>query len=150
MYPALLTTHSVIRYFVLIFLLIVIIKAFLGFSNKQAYTKLDNTLGLTLFSLTHTQLLLGLVLYFFGSPFVQFGSASMKDASLRYWTVEHMVVMLIAVVLITVARTTSKKLTDDTAKHKRMFIFNTIALVLILVGIAMSKRGFFSLPGVSG
>src|SRR5882757_7664514 len=135
MYPALLTTHSLIRYFVLIFLIIVIVKTFLGFSNKQAFTKLDNTLGLTLFSLTHTQLLVGLILYF-TSLFVQFGGASMKDPSLRYWTSEHIVIMLIAVALITAARATSKKMTDDTAKHKRMFIFNAIALVIILVGIA--------------
>ena len=149
MYPALLSAHSVVRYFVLIFLLIVIVKAFLGLSNKQAYTKLDNTLGLALFSFTHTQLLLGLVLYFV-SPFVQFGGGTMKDPSLRYWTAEHIVVMLIAVALITAARSTSKKLANDSAKHKRMFIFHTIALVLILVGIVMSKRGFFSLPGISG
>ncbi len=148
MYPILLNTHSVLRYFVLIFLFLVVVKAFLGFSNKQAFAKIDNMLGLTLFSLTHTQLLLGLVLYFV-SPFVQFSGASMKDATLRYWTAEHIVIMLIAVGLITAARTTSKKISDDTAKHKRMFIFNTIALVLILVGIAMAKRGFFSLSGVS-
>jgi fucose permease len=55
--------------------------------------------------------------------------------------------MLIAIVLITVARITSKKLSNDVAKHKRMFIFNSIALVVILVTIAMSKRGFFSITG---
>lgn len=150
MYPILLSTHSTLRYFVLIFLLIVIVKTFIGFSNKRPFTRVDNMLGLTLFSLTHTQLLLGLILYFFVSPFVQFSAGTMKDATLRYWTVEHVVVMLMAVALITAERTTSKKMTDDTAKHKRMFILNTIALILILVSIAASKRGLFSLPGISG
>jgi hypothetical protein len=137
MYPALLTAHSLIRYLLLIFLLVVIVKAFFGFLNKRAYTKLDNTLGLTLFSLTHTQLLLGLILYFY-SPFVLFSGS------------EHLVIMMIAVGLNTAARSTSKKMTDDTAKHKRLFVFNTIALVVIIIGIAMTRRGFFSLPGVSG
>jgi hypothetical protein len=146
MYKSLLIAHSLIRHLVLIFLIIVIIKTFVGMLGKKTFSKVDNGLGLTLFSLTHTQLLLGLLLYFV-SPFVQFGSGTMKDASLRYWTVEHIIIMLSAVGLITAARITSKKLTNDTAKHRRMFIFNTIALVLILVGIALSNRGFLSSHG---
>ncbi|NOT74474.1 MAG: cytochrome B [Cyclobacteriaceae bacterium] len=148
MYPGLLHTHSFLRYFVLILLLVVIVKSFLGFSGKKAFTKVDNILGLSLFSVTHTQLLVGIILYF-SSPFVQFSGGTMKDATLRYWTMEHNVIMLIAIGFITMARITSKKMTDGTAKHKRMLIFNSIALLLILVGIAMAKRGFFSLPGTA-
>ena len=59
----------------------------------------------------------------------------------RYWLVEHNTAMLITIALITMARTTSKKMSDPNAKHKRMFIFNTIALIIILVAIWMSKRG---------
>ena len=148
MYTGLLHTHSLLRYLLLILLLAVIIKSFLGYSNKQGFTKMDNMLGLTLFSVTHTQLLVGLIL-FFVSPLVQFNSASMKDPILRYWISEHSVMMLIAIVLITLARTTSKKMKEDTAKHKRMFIFNAVALVVILIAIAMSHRGFFSMPGTT-
>ena len=146
MYSGLLQTHSFLRYFVLVLLILVIVKSFLGFSNKSAFGKADNMLGLSLFSLTHTQLLVGILLYF-TSPFVTFGSATMSDPMSRYWTVEHNTMMLIAIVLITMARITSKKMTDDTAKHKRMLIFNSIALLIILMAIAISKRGFFSLPG---
>jgi len=148
MYPALLHTHSFLRYFVLILLLIVIVNSFLGFSGRKSFGKNDNILGLSLFSVTHTQLLVGLLLYFV-SPFVVFSSTTMKDPMLRYWTMEHNVIMLIAIVLITMARITSKKMADPVAKHKRMLIFNSIALLLILMGIAMAKRGFFSLPGIS-
>lgn len=132
----------------MIFLIIVIIKAFLGFSNKQAFGKTDDLLGITLFSLTHTQFLIAILLYFV-SPLVQFNGATMKDPSLRYWTTEHSVVMLTAIVLITLARVTSKKMKDDTAKHKRMLVFNMMALVIILLGIAMSQRGFLSMPGAA-
>ena len=148
MYTGLLHTHSLLRYLVLIFLLVVIVNSFLGFSNKKAFSKMDNMLGLTLFSVTHTQFLVG-VLLFFVSPFVQFSGAAMKDTALRYWTTEHSLIMLIAIVMITLARITAKKMSDDTARHKRMLIFNSIALVLILLAIAMSKRGFFSMPGTS-
>jgi hypothetical protein len=53
--------------------------------------------------------------------------------------------MLIAVVLITVGRATSKKLASGTAKHQRLFIMNVLALIIILVAISMSGRGFFGI-----
>lgn len=145
MYSSLLYMHSTLRYFVLIFLLIVIVKSFMGFSGKKPFGKTDDMLGLTLFSVTHTQFLLGIILYFISSH-VQFSGEAMKDPVARYWTSEHVLIMLIAITLITLARFTIRKLADDTAKHRRMLIFNSIALLLILMAIAMSKRGFFSLP----
>ncbi len=148
MYNILLQTHSLLRYLVLIFLIIVIVNSFLKFSNKKAFGKTDDLLGITLFSLTHTQFLIAIILYFV-SPLVQFNVATMKDPSLRYWTTEHSVVMLTAIVLITVARVTARKMKDDTAKHKRMLVFNMMAFVIILLGIAMSQRGFFSMSGVT-
>jgi len=59
---------------------------------------------------------------------------------------EHGGTMIIAVILITVARVTSKKLSTDAAKHKRLLILNSLALILILLTISMSGRGFFGLP----
>jgi phosphoglycerol transferase MdoB-like AlkP superfamily enzyme len=123
-----------------------VVKSVMALANKQPFGKTDNILSLSLFSATHIQLLVGAILYFV-SPYVQFSGAAMKDSSLRYWTTEHNVMMLGAIVLITLARTTSKKMTDDTAKHRRLLIFNSIALALILVAIVMSKRGLFSMPG---
>lgn len=146
MYIGLLHTHSFLRFLVLILLLLVIVKAYQGMSGKKPFGKTDNILGLTLFSVTHTQLLVGLLLYT-QSPWVKLSGESMKDASLRYWTVEHASLMLIAIVLITLARTTSKKMTDDTAKHRRMLIFNGVALVLILLAIFMSGRGILAMTG---
>lgn len=142
MYQALLYTHSYIRYAVLILLVVVIVTSLAGWLGKKNYTNTDNKLNLFLFISTHLQLLLGLILYIV-SPNVKFGETTMSDGVTRYWTVEHIFIMLIAVVLITLARTTSKKLPAAAAKHKRVFIFNLIAFLLILVGIQMSGRGFF-------
>jgi len=139
MYTGLLHTHSLLRYFILLALVVVIVKSLMGLLNRQPYGKLDNRLGLYLFIFTHMQLLIGLILYFV-SPFVKFGSETMSDKATRYWTVEHLTAMLIAVVLITLARTTSKRMTDDSAKHKRMLIFNSIALIVIVGTIMMSGR----------
>jgi hypothetical protein len=137
---ALLHTHSAIRYLVLILLVVVIVKSFLGWIGKKPFTSLDNKLSLFLSSFTHLQLLVGLVLYFV-SPRVIFSAETMANKALRYWAVEHIVGMLIAVVLITVARASAKRLTDDTAKHKRLFILNALAAVIVIVILGMSGRG---------
>jgi hypothetical protein len=141
MYNGLLITHSYLRYIILILLLVVIISSSLGLMNKRPFTETDNKLSLFLFISTHLQLLIGLIL-FFVSPVVQFSAAAMKDASTRYWLVEHNTAMLIAIIFITLARTTSKKMADSNAKHKRMFIFNLIALVIIILTISISGRDF--------
>jgi hypothetical protein len=140
----LLTIHSILRYFVLIFLLTVIVRSLMGWLNKSEYSLTDTKLGTWLMIVTHTQFVIGLILYFV-SPLVIFSGASMKNPVTRYWLVEHITMMLIAVVLITVGRATAKRLTDSVAKHKRMFIFNSIALVVIIAAIASFKdRGFFA------
>jgi hypothetical protein len=139
MYTGLLHTHSLLRYFILIALLVVIIKAVIGLVNKQPFGKWDNKFSLYLFIFTHMQLLVGLILYFV-SPFVKFGPTTMSDKTTRYWAVEHIVGMLVAVVLITLARTTAKRMTSDEAKHKRMAIFNFVALVVIVAMIWLSGR----------
>jgi hypothetical protein len=138
--------HSITRYLVMIALLGVIIQSLVGVMQSKPYGKLENKAGLYLFIFTHIQLLLGLILFFGGSKAVIFSGASMKDPIARYWLVEHSLMMLIAIVLITMARITAKKMTSDAAKHKRLFIFNSLAFVIIIIAISMSQRGFIGLP----
>jgi hypothetical protein len=140
MHTGLLHTHSSLRYIVLLLLVTVVIRAFLGLVNKQSFTSLDNKLSLWLLIGTHLQLVVGFAL-FFVSPVVQFTGAAMKDSVTRYWTVEHNFMMIIAITLITIARISHKKLPTDMAKHKRLFVLNLIALLIIVVAILYSGRG---------
>ena len=140
MYKILIQAHSYNRYIVLILLVAVIIKALSGWLGKKPFDSTDNKMSLFLLIFTHIQFLLGLVLYFV-SPAVQFGADTMKVKEIRYWTVEHVFGMIIAIALITIARSTMKKMTSDEAKHKRLFIFNLIALIVIIAVIFFSGRG---------
>ena len=135
--------HSLNRFVLLVLLLVVIGKSLMGWLNKSPFEKADDKFSLFLFIATHTQLLLGLILYFV-SPAVIFSGASMKNAVARYWLVEHISGMLMAIVLISLGRILSKKLSDSTAKHKRMFIYNVGALVIIMIIMGQSHRGFFT------
>lgn len=142
LYQILLTSHSYLRYFILIALLLVIVMSLMGWLNNKPYTNLDNRIGLYLLIFTHLQFVAGIILYF-TSDVVQFNDQTMKNAELRYWAVEHIFAMVIAVALITVARSTSKRLPSDKARHKRLFILNTLALIIILATLAMSSRGIW-------
>jgi membrane protein DedA with SNARE-associated domain len=92
---------------------------------------------------THLQLLLGLILYFI-SPKVVFAASSMKDAFLRFFLVEHIGLMLVAVALITIGFVRSQRAEQPSAKYKSLIIFYSIALVIILAAIPWPFRGLAS------
>lgn len=140
MYPGLLHTHTLLRYFILLVLITVIVISLNKWLGKKPYTNLDNKLSLYLLIFTHLQLVAGLILYFV-SPNVKFNEYTMKDSTLRYWSVEHIFLMLVAITLITIARLGTKKISLDSLKHKRMFILNAAAFLLIVISIYMSGRG---------
>ena len=142
MHTGLIYTHSYLRYFLLALLVVVVIKSLMGWLSQRSFTKMDDKLSLWLLIATHSQFLLGLVL-FFTSDLVKFNAETMKNSDLRYWTVEHSTMMILAVVLITVARITHKKLPTDESKHKRLFLLNGAALVIIIIAILASGRGLF-------
>lgn len=131
MYNGMLHAHSGFRWLVIIFLVIAILKSFAGWFGKKEYNKGDNMVALLLLSVTHLQLIFGIVMYFISDKIVSMGEA-MKDATLRFWAVEHGFTMLIAIVLITLGRVLSKKAATSELKFKKGAIFYTIALVLIL------------------
>lgn len=135
-YEIVLFLHSWVRWFILILGLVVIIKAYSGWFGHKPYLKGDNGMSAGFMGLLHLNLLLGLILYFFLSPYVQsafnnFGAA-MKEPTLRFWAVEHILVNIIAVVVAQVGRIKAKKATTDLAKHKITAIWYTIAFILLL------------------
>ncbi|WPP49379.1 cytochrome B [Catalinimonas niigatensis] len=138
MYTGLLHLHSALRYVVLILLIIAVINALMKWQGKKEFKPVDKKIYLFTLIATHTQLLIGLILYFV-SPIVDqayadFGAA-MKDAMLRFWAMEHFALMLIAIILITIGYSSSKKVVDAVVKHKKIAIFFLLGLVLILFAI---------------
>ena len=85
---------------------------------------------------------MGLVLYFI-SPLTK---GPMSDPSFRYWKVEHISMMVIAIILITIGNAKSKKGIDGVAKHRTISLFFGIALIIIIVAILLMTK---SVPGTS-
>ena len=132
--------HSGFRYIVLLLVIAAVIASLIGLFNAKPYTKGNSKLNLFTLISAHTQLLIGIVLYFI-SPLVQFSKAAMHDKYLRYYTAEHWVIMLIGIALITIGYSKSKKALTDVGKHKTISIYYSIALILIFAGIMLIPRG---------
>lgn len=130
--------HSGFRYIVLVLFIYAIISAFIGWLGNRPYSNGNRLTNLFAMISAHTQLLIGIVLYFL-SPLVAFNSTTMKDPVTRYFTVEHWVMMVIAIAIITVGHSKSKKLTVPQDKHKIIALFYTLALLIIIGALAAGK-----------
>lgn len=138
----LIAAHSGMRWIILILLIVAIVNAVVS-KNSGKYEKKDKMLNLFTMISLHTQLLIGLILYFV-SPKVAFVSGWMKNAYLRFFGMEHFLLMLIAIVLITIGRKKAEKETVIAKKHSKIVTFYLIGLILILAGIPWP----FRFPGI--
>lgn len=143
MYKTVLFLHSWWAYLVVIVLLIASINALVGFFSKKEYNPFDFRISLFTLIVTHIQILLGLVLYFVAPYFQAFSEVGMggvmKDATLRLYLVEHPLIMLISVILITIGYSKHKNKLTSRPKFKILAIFYTLALILMLSRIPWSS-----------
>jgi hypothetical protein len=136
MYDIFKNLHSGFRYVVFVLILLAIIQSLLGWFAKKPYTEINRKINLFALISAHTQLLIGVVLYFL-SPYVQFNSGTMKHETTRYFTVEHWVMMVIAIALITIGHVKAKKIETSEGKHKTIAMFYLIAF-LVIIGAIMA------------
>ena len=136
MYEILKSAHSGWRYIVLILLVIAVIQALAGWFGKKAYTEGNRKLNVFTLISAHIQLLIGIALYVL-SPLTK---GPMGDALYRYWKMEHVAMMIIAIVLITVGNARSKKVDAALSKHKTIAIFFGIALIIVVAAIFMMVK----------
>ncbi len=131
--------HSILRYVIVIAALAAVVLAFRGWLTRKPFTALDDRLGMIFTSSMHLQLLIGLLLYGVFSQLTQAAfnnmGAAMTNPALRFYAVEHISMMIVAVVIATVGRSLSRRAKDDTAKHRMAAIFYTIALIVVFVSI---------------
>lgn len=130
--------HSGLRWLVLVSILFAIGVAITQW-NKSSQDGTQLRWANFAVRITHLQLLVGFIVYFV-SPKVQFAASSMKDASLRFYTVEHIMMMIIAVVLITVGFSKAKRKVATAQKARAIFWYYLIALVLMLASIPWPFR----------
>lgn len=130
--------HSIIRWLVILSALWALARVWSGLLTKAPWTDKDRKSGLIFTSILNVQFIIGLVLYFtsplISSARMNFGAA-MKDGMLRFFAVEHVAGMVIAIIIAQVGYSISKRAATDHGKFLRATVTYTIAFVLILASI---------------
>ncbi|TCZ70167.1 hypothetical protein [Flaviaesturariibacter aridisoli] len=140
MYNGLLHAHSGLRWVVFILLLLAIFRH--ATAGNKPYGR-KNGLLLTIFA--DVMLLIGLYLWFAGAwglTQIQnrgFGEV-MKDPVARFFAVEHMVGMIVAIALLHVGKAQGKKNIPDRNKHTRALVFYVLSLLIMLFSIPWPFR----------
>lgn len=136
MYNFLLQSHSGLRWLVLLAAVLAVLKSLIGLFGGGEYKKFDKVLAVSFVGMMHLQLLIGLVLYFVYSPYITY---NFSDPVSRFWSVEHLALMLFSVAAAQVGRSISKKTQDAQVKFRFQSIFFGISLILMLMGIPWER-----------
>jgi hypothetical protein len=128
--------HSWWAYITFAMLVVAIVNAFLGYNSKKYFTDKDYRISLFALIFTHIQLVLGFILYFV-SPLGFDSLGNMKDSAIRMLSLEHPLINILGIVIITIGWSKSKK-AEGTAKFRRILFFYTVGLLLILSRIPWS------------
>ncbi len=143
MYELVLTLHSLVRWAIVIVGIVAVVRAFMGWRGKKPWTQLDDRLGLGFTSVMDLNLLLGLLLYFVLSPITTgaFGdfAGAMGNSGLRFYLVEHLSLMIVAVIVAHIGRSRAKKAASDEGKHKQAAIFFALSILLVLLAIPWDR-----------
>jgi hypothetical protein len=135
MYNGLSHAHSGLRWVLLALLILAIVNSF----SRKEYAKKDRLIYLFTMIFAHVQLTLGIVMYFI-SPKVQFVSGMMKEPMWRFYGVEHLIGMILAVVLLTIGKKKSESTELPGDKHGRIRLYYTVSLILIIAFIPWPMR----------
>lgn len=139
MYPWILFIHSWLRWAVLGAALYVIVRAVRGIRSKSDWHKADARAFFTLCRLADVQVTLGLLLYLWLSPIVQSAlvdlKAAMRSAPLRFFGVEHITAMVIAIVVLNIGSLRVKRHEPSTARHATSLKWTLGFLLCVCAGI---------------
>ena len=143
MYPIILGLHNLVRWVALILAIVATVEAFLGWFGKRQWSERDRKIGSFFGMAMDIQLLLGLILYFVYSPITRqaladFGAA-MGVRDLRFFGIEHVFYMVLAVVFAHLGSILARKAPESKAKFQRAAIFFGLSLLLMLLGMPWTR-----------
>ena len=129
--------HTIISGTFAIIAVWLVIRSVRGIINNSAYLVLDKYLSYGFIITLYLQLIFGLVL--FANPGDVQGSGGVQDAmklaSKRFWPIEHIVLMLFALLIANLGLIFSSQSRNDKDKHKKVLIYYMIALIMIAVSL---------------
>ncbi len=149
MYTTLLTLHTLIRWLVLISLIYAIFSASRGYFKNKLFSKSVNAIRHWTATIAHVQLVIGVILYT-QSPVVNYfwtGSATrLPHLEVSFYGFVHILFMLTAIIVLTIGSARAKRRPTDKQKYKTMFIWFSVALILIFMAIPWPFSPFSNRP----
>jgi hypothetical protein len=133
MYTGIQHLHSFLSYLVIGGLAVSIILALVGQFSGRPFTGRDRKLALIGLIPAHLQWIVGLVLYFISPMGLSSLSVeAMGNSLMRLYTLEHPVMMILAVVLITIGFALAKRGSDPKKQFRSIWVFYLVGLIFIL------------------
>ena len=152
MYEPVLFLHSLLRWAVVLLALVAIARAVSGLTSHRPWTPTDAGVARWFVMALSAQFLVGLLLWAWLSPYgaSRFAdmAGTMKDATRRFWAVEHVTMMVIALGVAHAGAAKVRKAREDARKHRSAAIF--FGLTLVLVVIAIPWTGINARPWIRG
>jgi len=149
MYSYLLFFHSVFRWLVVISLSYAVVNAISGWVMRRQFRSSDNTIRQVSTTISHIQLSIGYVLYF-ESPLIAYFrsdySAAVQQFELKFFGIIHITLMTIAIFVITIGSSLTKKQASDRGKFQTMAAFFAIALMIIFLAVPWPFSPFANRP----
>ena len=138
-----LTIHHYLPFLLIFMLVLSIVKSFLAsYAGKELCLQKCKILSITMI-LAHLQLVFGIILFYKKSSEILDWEVVMSNTDSRYAFVEHPLMMLLAIILISVGRVKAKKIEDSKKSAKTIFTYFLIALILILLRTPFDKLFMF-------
>ncbi len=128
--------HSGWAYIALLILIVAVVNAALGFFSNKSFREKDLRIPLFTLIVFHLQLIIGLIAYYTSNYYDTMRSVGMgevmKQPELRLMLVEHPIMMILAIILITMGFSKHKKQLTDKGRFKTILLYYGIALLLVL------------------
>lgn len=135
--------HSGWAYITLIVLVFAVFNAIIGLTSKKEFKDKDLRISLFTLIVSHIQLVIGLIAFFVSAQFayvLENGmGAAMKEPVIRLFVVEHPLMMILAIVLITMGFSKHKKQNTDSGKFKTIALYYGLALLFVLSRIPWAQ-----------
>lgn len=140
----LLILHSWLRWLILIAAIWTIIQAISGMAARRPYKAADHKSSLFFSVFMDLQFLIGIILYFVDGWAKKWTGGQLKEvmgnSAQRFFTLEHIIMMIIALILVHIGRSVVKKTSLDQKKHSKSLIYFGVAFLLILLAIPWPFR----------
>jgi len=138
-YAPMLFIHSWLRWIVLVLGALAVGRALNGVRTRRPFTPADEASVRRFIMVLNIQLLAGLVLYLWASPFTTEAfhdmAGTMRNGPLRFFVVEHPFGMVVSLALAHIGRARVRRAADSNARHRTALLFFGLSLLVMLATI---------------